>query len=257
MQKKLEDSLKELKTGDLILFSSTSPSTFIIKLFSSSEWTHVGLVIRLLDDKTVSHNNKGEIYILETNPRKTYDYVFKNEAKGIYFSKFDTIKHFHTKIMIRKLGSKFFNDKFCEDVYNYAFLNKNLEYPKSVSAFIYPLIRYSPEKEYDHMICSEFVANIYIQTLNIDLKTLINDSYPDKPEFCIPDHFETYFNYILEKGDVFFLNKIDFLSIIIFPLLLILFIMILIYMTLPGVFKKDKKINSNKNKENLISYFIL
>src|ERR1700722_17457012 len=63
----------QIKTGDVLLFSSNSATGFLLRTLSNSQWNHVGVAIRLIppEDDTqeykISLDEEGKLYILETN----------------------------------------------------------------------------------------------------------------------------------------------------------------------------------------------
>lgn len=239
--------IEKYKTGDVILFSSCVPSNILIKIFSSSEWSHAGIIIRIDKNKKITNDNTGKIYILETNVRKTYDDIFGYDTKGLFFSDFEIIKNFHSKIMIRELKEQYRTIEFCESLLEYAKEYQKLEFPKGTFPFLMAWIGFSYNNKnkslrYDKMFCSEFIANLYVDCINktfeknITIKNLLNNIYPDKCDVCKPDHFSYSYSpdsIFFEKGQEYMISETDLISIILFPIILMLAIIIFIYMTLP------------------------
>jgi hypothetical protein len=86
---KYETLRKNLRTGDLVLFSGKGAMSHGIKLFTSSKWSHVGMVLKLPDTDTIflwesttllnladaidGKRKKGVQLVLLSDRIKTYD----------------------------------------------------------------------------------------------------------------------------------------------------------------------------------------
>lgn len=235
----------DINTGDVILFSSNIPSNFIVKFFSSSEWSHIGIAVRISNDNQINSNIDSTLYILEINTKTNYDPILKERDGGLFFNKASNIFPFYPKIYVRKLKNKYRTSKFIDSVIIFANKYKKNKFPKNPISILSAWLGISFGKnKCDEMICSEFVANFYIDCLSnslnkkITMKELLGENSPSTSDICKPEHFSaalcknsTYFE---SKNEVLIKNEDDMIYIIIVPLILTIAVVIFICMTIPN-----------------------
>lgn len=233
----------DINTGDVILFSSNIPSNFIVKFFSSSEWSHIGIAVRIDDDGVINANTDSKLYVLEINTKTCYDPILKEEDGGLYFNKACNIFPFYPKIYVRKLKEKYRTQKFIESVIMFAHKYKKNKFPENPISIVSAWLGISFGKiKCNEMICSEFVSNFYIDclgnTLNkkLTMKDLLGENSPRTADICKPEHFSaaltknsTYFE---PKNEVLIANEDDMVYVIIVPLILTIAIVVFICMTI-------------------------
>lgn len=249
------DKRQTLKTGDVILFSGNTPTGFLLKTFVSSEWNHSGIAVRFIsegDQKKISLTEEGELYILETNTGIRKDHILGSNILGAGFSEFDwSIKNYN-RIAVRRLHNIFRTEKLCEltmDFYNKYRGNK---FPNSSLPFIGVWLGISlvdKDNLSTEMFCSELMAHYYLYCIGSQyeeitgfkfdgkLSTLFGAGSPNTEELYTPGHYtflKTPNASIFEPlEENIYIAYADMLYIIIQPFLIILFIMLIIYMSLP------------------------
>lgn len=149
----------ELKTGDIVLFSGKGRISTGIKWFTSSEWSHVGMVLRLLQFDMVllwESTTLNNIDDVETG-------IAKKGVQVVSLSK--RLQNYDGKAAIRQLSKKLSPKKikslieFKQEVKNRPYEKQNIELLKS--AFDGPFGR--NREDLSSLFCSELVAESYQQ----------------------------------------------------------------------------------------------
>ena len=155
----LDKLLSICDTGDIILFSSETIVGNIIKKFTNSKYTHVGIIIKNKDsvfiyDSNFKNPNESGVTI---SPLKQTLISFKGE---IFYRKLKLVDNFNKDAMNTKLSliHNTLKNKFYDWIPNNwvaAYLSTNGK--DEISRII------SDGRHLDRMFCSSFVAYIYTQ----------------------------------------------------------------------------------------------
>lgn len=176
--------MDKLETGDLILFSENSGYVAtIIKMFTRSKWTHVGIVLK--DPHFISKNIRKGIYLLECGyndfPNINGEYSYGVQITNLS----EKVKLYNGEVFYRKLDKEKVNKSHDEietillSCYNTI---KDKPYDLSISDFLalqckvnknnvckYNLLYnyltqlFSNHRKTDTFICSSLVGYIYTQ----------------------------------------------------------------------------------------------
>ena len=154
--------MQHVKTGDVLLFSSNTPTSFITKTMVSTEWNHVGIAIRLKKNNEISLDENGKLYVYETNTNERYDDYFKKRIIGAGFSRVKEIFPRYNKISCRPLKEKFrenslkkLTETFINTYYGYTF-------PNRMGPFISVWLGLPLSEKYDgEMFCSELTTHYF------------------------------------------------------------------------------------------------
>lgn len=249
--------LDTVKTGDVLLFSGNSPTSFLLRTFVSSEWNHSGIAVRFVTDpitnkKIISLTEEGELYILETNSGIRKDDIFGGNVIGAGFSPSQWVFNKYNKIAVRRLRNVFRTKELSQLTMDFAIKNKGKRFPGSSLPFIsvWLGISLTTKEEYtNEMFCSELMAYYYpycigpqyekITGMSFDgkLSTLFGSGAPNNEEMFTPGHYTTGHtpnaSIFLPQEEIIMITYADLLYIILQPLIIILFIILLIWMSLP------------------------
>lgn len=256
------DKQHTIKTGDVVMFSGNTPTSFLLRTFVSSQWNHSGIAVRFIKvtdtsmpegfRRDISLTEEGDLYILETNSGVRKDEIFGKNIIGAGFSNADWVFHKYNKIAVRRLHDIFRTPKLAELTIDFA--NKNLgnRFPSSSLPFIsvwlgIPLAEKNPERI--EMFCSELMAHYYAHCVgpqyesiigtNYDgkLSTLFGNNSPKSEDMFTPGHYAwertpnaPIFN---GKEEEVYTKNADIIYVILQPFLIILMIGLIIWMTLP------------------------
>jgi hypothetical protein len=247
--------LNSVKTGDVLLFSGNSPTGFLLRTFVSTEWNHSGIAVRLktIDGrKVVSLTEEGELYIYETNTGARQDDVSQTKVVGAGFSRLSWVLAKYNKIAVRRLRDVFRTEDLARLTMEFSEQKRGHKFPSGSGPFLsvwlgIPLTdKTSREKE---MFCSELMAHYYkycvgSQYVKITghsfsgkLSDLFGSDCPSSEDMFTPHHYSTDMTAnspILEnKQEIVHRAYADLLYVILQPLIIILFIMLIVWMTLP------------------------
>jgi hypothetical protein len=92
----------EIMTGDIILCSSNTATGIFLKSFTSSNWNHAGIAIRIYNDK-ISINKKGTLHVLEINSGYRYDILSKKYKKGTGLTNIKILYKKYNIMAVRRL----------------------------------------------------------------------------------------------------------------------------------------------------------
>lgn len=254
------DHRSTLKTGDILLFSGNSPTGFLLKTFVSSEWNHSGIAVRfmtIIDEngqakKVISLTEEGDLYIFETNSGVRKDDIFGDNILGAGFSSSDWVFNNYNKIAVRRLRDIFRTKELADLTMEFATKTRGKVFPQSSLPFLgvwlgIPLV---DKKEHSsEMFCSELMAHYYpycigsqyekVTGLKFDgkLSTLFGSGAPTSEDMFTPGHYTSTNtpNASIFNGSegVVYTAYADLLYTILQPLVIILFVILAIWMSLP------------------------
>lgn len=238
-----------IKTGDALMFSSNTPTGFLLKTFVSSQWNHSCIAVRFIDIpdpndptkfiKKISLDEKGVLYILETNTCTRRDDIFNIDVVGVGFSRSDLNFKMYNLISVRRLHDIFRTEELANLTLQFAEKYRGVRFPSSKLPFLSVWLGISfPEKEKSGMFCSEIMAHYYSQCIGPqyekltgqkyegELRTLFGSESPLTEDMFTPGHY-TYSltpNSPIFTGpeELSYVEYADLLYIILQPLLFVL-----------------------------------
>lgn len=262
----IPDLTHQLRTGDTVLFSSNTPTAFMLRTLTASFWNHSGIAIRVKPDGKISSDYEGKLYILETNLAIRYDAVFNEMVDGIGFSEATWVFSKYNCCAARFLHDKFRNEQFGVSTIEYVKSYRHAKFPSSLKPFAKVWIGISfddggsggsgeegkEEKDKERqeaMFCSEFMASYYSHCLGEQYKRLTGNPFegdlsvlfgvgsPQEPGLFSPEsysHLQTPNAPIYNgKEQMILVHQGDLLYVIVQPLIIVIFFMLLLMMGLP------------------------
>lgn len=233
--------MEDVRTGDVLLFSSNNPTAFLLRLFTSSLWSHVGIAIRIKDGE-ITINQEGDLYVLETNTGERFDVFNKEKIKGVGLSPIDWARKKYNRIDCRPLHPKLRTEEFRlktnEFIQNY----KGVEFPTSILPFISVWLGISVDKKYksDQMFCSEIATRFYDFTLGAvfdvkdQLSPILGDNLEVEHELVRPGDFSQEYSpespVFTRDQTLIYQAGADLFYVISQPLILTIFIVVLFLM---------------------------
>lgn len=236
--------MEQVKTGDILLFSSNSPTGFLLRTFTSSVWNHVGIAVRYILDKSgrckIVEGREGKLCVLETNACKRYDPFLNEEVVGVGFSSFEYIKEKYNRIDVRMINDDIIPNHFPTKLTKFAKKYRGLRFPNRLSPFLsvwlgIEIIKKDPET----IFCSELVAQYIVECLaemiydeySGKLSNIIDKDLPENSNMYIPAHYDIEkapIAKILKEQETIYISEADLWYVIIPPLLIILIVMLII-----------------------------
>lgn len=245
-------AMDTIRTGDVLLFSSNTPTGFLLRTFVSSEWNHSGIAVRFKRNKIVSLDEEGELYILETNTGIRKDEIFNMDIIGAGFSRADSIFNKYNKIAVRRLHDTFRTPEFGQRTLEFAQKNRGSRFPSSSLPFISVWLGIQlndKPPDTNEMFCSELMAHYYSYTIGpiyhqitgssskMKLSNLFGAGSPNTEDMYTPGHYSSYntpnASIFYGNEEVIYVAHADILYVILQPLLIALVIMLAIWMSLP------------------------
>lgn len=229
-------SFKDIETGDIVLFSSNTPTGFLLRTATQSIWNHIGIAIRYRKNKIIS-GNKGKICILETNSCHRYDPLKKEYLQGLGFSSWKSLLKKYNRIDIRKINRNLLSDDFLERLNSFAEKYRHWHFPKSFMPFLSAWLKMDFGDlgvEEKSMFCSQVVGRYLYECIlhpfNSDIRI---QGIPKSFSHHIPKHYDITSSpsdkCLLEQINVWN-QQCDLLYVIISPILIILFLILILFM---------------------------
>ncbi|MDD5753754.1 MAG: YiiX/YebB-like N1pC/P60 family cysteine hydrolase [Methylococcales bacterium] len=196
---KYKEIRDQLKTGDIILFSGKGGISDGIKLFTFSEWSHVGMVYRLNDP----FDERGSVFCWESTTLSNIEDADSGRlTKGVQrvelSERLEKCFSSGYKICIRQL-SKPLDDgmirklnEFRHEVSGRPYEKSKLELLKAAYDGIFGLNK----EDLSSLFCSELVAEAY-QRMGLLTEALPSNEYTPK-DFSIERHLSLQLGYQLE-----------------------------------------------------------
>lgn len=241
----------DIRTGDVLLFSNNSPTGFLLRTFVSSVWNHSGIAVRF-NNKEISLDNNGELYILETNTGYRHDDFSGKKILGAGFSRADWVFPKYNKIAVRRLNNIFRTPQLAELTLEFYQKTKGSKFPSSSLPFLgvwlgIPLTE--KDKNNNEMFCSELMAHYYTHCIGPQyenltgfpfdgkLSSLFGSGSPDTEDMFTPGHYTVSYtpNASIFAGteEIIHTTTADMLYVILQPLLIILIVMLALWMSFP------------------------
>lgn len=151
--------LNSFDTGDILLFSGQAFISHIIRFFTRSDWSHIGLVIK--------ENNK--LYVMEaTTLTNTNDITLGKPVKrSISLSKLDErIANYRGSVAVRKLDRKSWTVNHQKKAIEFAKQWHLKPYKNYVIDYIFSTLKLSKLTsglQLKGLFCSELIAEFYYQ----------------------------------------------------------------------------------------------
>ncbi len=163
----------QLKTGDIVLFSGSGVVSNVIKWFTKSDWSHVGMVIR--------SDEHDMLLLWESTTLSKIKTVNGVERQGVAIRPLsEVINGYDGKVAVRKLIHKLTTDdikilaKFREEVKGRPYEESKLELFKSA----YDWIGGANDEDLSSIFCSELIAEFYQRIGIIESYTSSNEYTP-------------------------------------------------------------------------------
>lgn len=248
------DLRSTLKTGDILLFKSSNPTGFFLKTFTSSEWNHVGIAIRLIDNRKISLTEEGNLFVLETNTGTRPDILEGKNIVGAGFSDSNWVFNNYNKVAVRRLKDIFRNNSLIKRTEAFVKKYRGIEFPDDLIPFLsvwlgLPLTSKNIQSTaQEGMFCSELTTHYYKFCLGPeyqsktgtefdDIRKLFGYNAPIREDLYAPKHYSyletpnaTFFD---GPEEVIYGSNADLFFTIIQPLILILFFCVILIMILP------------------------
>jgi len=159
------DNQNKIRTGDVLLFSGSTTTAFLVKFFSSSNYNHMGVAIRLNKNKRVTRKRTGKLYVLEINAIERYDVLTDKYTKGFALTDYDELIKNYNDIYVRHIGRHCLGRTFCRKARKFIIDHQGINYSSSLGPIIgvcigCPISGIGRGK--NEMFCSEMVAYFYL-----------------------------------------------------------------------------------------------
>ena len=226
--------LKDIETGDTLLFSGNSAISTFLKTFTTSKWNHVGIAVRVLDNKIT--NKEGDLYVMEITPSERLNHLDGKYTKGVSIIPITSSLFRYNSIKVRKI--KKIDKDICDLIHKFAEQFKDCKFNNSISRSARVWLGINSSKGNGSAFCSELVYRFYVDYYDT------NDILPTKRDESTirPCDFELEGSKIYKNKSVTLYNvSIDPIHIIIQPLLLISVVVISILAIFFGFIISSKR----------------
>lgn len=224
------DERNKILTGDVLLFSGNTTTAFLIKFFSSSDYNHMGIAIRLNKKKKIVKKG-GKLYVLEINAHERYDVIQGKYVKGIALTDYDDLIKNYNDICVRHIDRRYINKNFCVKARKFINTHTHIKYSSTLGPIVgvwlgCPIT--GIERGENEMFCTEMAAYFYSDVCGC-LPTI------DKPPILYkPDDFTaSYSPLFVGKEYSVYKDYSDASVTLIIPLIVGVFFTVFISMLFP------------------------
>lgn len=159
----LDPIIKQFNTGDILMVSYNSFRGRLVRVFTGSMWTHVGMIYK---------KENGELFVIESSQYEDVSGVVKTPIhKWLDWNENRILAWLHHK------GPKI-KDKDIEDIFEKV---RDAKVDLFVGSWLRAVIKqkYYPQPNKNKFFCSELVTH-FLQELNIIQKIYLPSGYPPK-----------------------------------------------------------------------------
>jgi hypothetical protein len=162
----------KLQTGDLLLCGGNRGSGFLVRVGTTSTFTHVGIAVWRLAEQIVldGSNPLAELWIFEMSREPRYDPVVKREISGAGLTKYIDVADYYSIIEYRPLTSR--PDQFLERFQAVIERYYGAPFQEDVLAFIGAWLQIDPlnrDHRFPKFICTELTYQVYAEVFNCKL----------------------------------------------------------------------------------------
>lgn len=228
--------LDEVKTGDILLSMGNTPTGSLLRIFTSSDWNHAGIAVRIKHGKIVIEG--GDLFVFETNTGVRYDVLMKKSVIGAAISDLPfAFKHFN-KVVVRKMKEQYRSHFTVEKIEAFINSHREIPFPSTVTPFIQAWvgIDMDDETEKTSMFCTEIAAKFYHEISGLSTLELFGVEGPKLYALYTPKTFslegcnksifeDKYITIYQEHCDLMY----SILSLLVFGILLIFIVLMVLY----------------------------
>lgn len=168
-----------VRTGDVLLFCSNTPTAYFLRVGTSSLWNHTGIAIRLKRDEgkeggkdgewknrkcRISIDDEGDLYVMEVNVNPRYDAWTGGTRSGLSLSEYKWCISRYNRIAWRSMKESYRNDTFAMNTHSFIDKYLGAVFPKGTLPFISVWIGLplsDKTKDNNEFFCSEINVHFY------------------------------------------------------------------------------------------------
>lgn len=155
-----EVNIEDVRTGDCLFFGSFSCGGVVVRLFTSSQWNHVAIAVRVLPNGKISTGPEGKLCAIESGSYPRLD-VFSGEKKvGVTAVDFMEIAKEYSVASARHIRRSLLTDKYGLLVEKFIREYNGREFP-GMMPFISVWAGLPIERKGNDLFCSELAAHFY------------------------------------------------------------------------------------------------
>lgn len=177
------DLRDSLRTGDALLFCSNTPTGFLLKTSTSSIWNHSGIAVRFHEGK-ISFDQKGTVYVLETNLGVRFDPILGENRNGAGFSDCDYVFRKYNRIAVRSLHTRWRTPQLAARTLDFVAKYGSTPFPKKLSPFLNIWLGIEigsetgeGEEGKEGMFCSELMSHYYEEVIGSQYEDILGWAY--------------------------------------------------------------------------------
>jgi hypothetical protein len=231
------DHRDKVQTGDVLIFSGNTASAFLVKMFTSSEYNHVGVGIWLDSNNRISFFEEDkeenyELYVMEINVFERYDILTKKCVKGFALTRFSDLVKFYNRVNVRNVDPKYRPKKYHKKVKKFIQEHMGVQYCSNLGPIMSvwigcPFTGLTPKD--NEMFCCEIVVKFYIEIFSrFPVETKPAALY--RPEDFVTIHDKSIF---MNAEYPVYIDYADYSVALILPLIVGVFFAVFVSMMLP------------------------
>jgi hypothetical protein len=162
----------KLQTGDLLLCGGNRGSGFLVRIGTTSVFTHVGIAVWRQEERIVldGSNPSAELWIFEMSREPRYDPVVKREISGAGLTRYLDVVDYYSIIEYRPLAYR--PDQFLERFHAIIERYYGAPFQEDMLAFIGAWLQVDPlnrDQRFPKFICTELTYQIYGEVFSCKL----------------------------------------------------------------------------------------
>lgn len=253
---------RDIRTGDVLLFSSNTGTAFVVRFCTSTEWNHVAVAVRINSNKQITIDGTGELYVLEINTFSRLDAITGKMQIGAAYSEFQWVAERYNRVAVRPMRDKYRTHILTDHIPQFYKKYSGSKFTEMPVDYIRAGldIHNGTEKEHkntDSMFCSEYVARFYLECVlpsvnYVDgilydsyLDVLFGEKCPHVPELYIPAHYSLDYcrNCLVLEDKIYnaYIQYENWFIVILVPLIMAIAVIVLILICLQLVHAYHRK----------------
>lgn len=107
-----DDNIKDVRTGDCLFFGSFGCNSLFVRFFTSSQWNHTAIAVRIKDDGDISLGPEGRLCAIDTGSFLRTDVRSGEKIKGVCVVDFEELAREYVMVSARHIKRSLLTPRF-------------------------------------------------------------------------------------------------------------------------------------------------
>lgn len=107
-----EENIRDVRTGDCLFFGSFGCNSMFVRFFTSSQWNHIAVAVRIMDNGDISLGPEGKLCAIDTGSFPRTDVRSGQKIKGVCVVDFEELAREYVMVSARHIKRSLLTPRF-------------------------------------------------------------------------------------------------------------------------------------------------